>query len=274
MSTLRRLFAATLLAILLPLVPVPADAQDFWTSLGYSEVDAKDRMWMVLTSGPQYVPSVPGLRSLPAAARISFVNNATSYAKRWTQSADFKQRYADMRESRKPEKPEELMTAADRRAQDKAEMQKLVRSLDSAINEAKGMPEVQAGLRAALQQQKEMIKEIDDPKNPMYGTEAQQAFSEGQAAQRAAYAKSLKEWETTYPVSPTPIIRKSLREFLALSATVDFAARVQKTPEGGVVFVNPEYESKPPGWKALYRAGKETTATLRTAAQQWLTELK
>ena len=271
MSTLKRVFAAALLTFTLA---VPAQAQDFWSSLGYAEVDARDRLWMSLTANGLYVPAVAGVRALPQAARNSFITKAASYAKAWTKSADFQQRYAEWRELMKPEKPEALMTTADRRAKDKADLQKVIKSLDSAMAQAKGMPEVQAGIKAAIDAQKAMIKEIDDPANPNYGKDVAEAMAADHANERAEYAKALKEWETKYPVSATPVIRATLREFLALSATVDFAARVRKTESGALIFVKQEYEEKPAAWKAIYRAGKETTDALRSAAQQWLTELR
>lgn len=271
MTTRTTLFAASLLALA---IPVTTRAQDFWTSIGYSETDARDRLWMGLTGGSLYVPSIPALRTMPAAARNSFIANATSYAKRWTQSADFRQRYAEWRESSKPEKPEALLTTAQRRANDKAELQKAILSMDSVLAQTKGMPEAQAGIKAAIDQQKELIKQIDDPDNPNYSKDVEQALAADHARQSVEYAQSLKDWEAKYPVSAAPVIRATLREFLALSATVDFTARVRKTESGGLVFVLTEHEEKPAAWKALYRAGKETTDALRAAAQQWLAELK
>ena len=74
------------------------------------------------------------------------------------------------------------------------------------------------------------------------------------------------------PESPAPVIAKRLREFLAISADVDFAATL--TPRNGkMVFENAAYESKPGQWKMCYRAGKEATIAARAAVQAWLKEL-
>jgi hypothetical protein len=41
-----------------------------------------------------------------------------------------------------------------------------------------------------------------------------------------------------------------------------------------MVFVNNDYERKPPEWKLCFRAGKEATAAARVFASDWLAELK
>ena len=69
------------------------------------------------------------------------------------------------------------------------------------------------------------------------------------------------------------IITKQLKQFLDLSATVDFDAQtVQKGNK--LVFVNPAYEAKSNAWKLCFRCGKEAVTGMRKFAQQWLSELK
>ena len=271
MSTSRQLMTACV-AVAIAL-PSSLPAQDFWSSHGWNEDDLKQRIVSGLIDGFN-APSVPSLRTLPGPARTSLIASATAYTKRFTQSADFRERYAALRDSRKPDMPEAAMTMAQRRAKDKAEIQKAILSMDSSLAQAKGMPEVQAGIRTVIQQLKDQIKAIDDPANPAYGKDAEAIYAQQSTTERAEYARALKEWETRYPASPNPVIKQSLRDFLALAASVDFAAKTQRHPQGGTTFVNPDYEAKPGTWKALFRAGKETTAAMQAAAQQWLTELK
>jgi hypothetical protein len=68
------------------------------------------------------------------------------------------------------------------------------------------------------------------------------------------------------------LIAKRLREFLAVSADVDFAAKLT-SKNGKMIFENPSYEQKPGQWKMCFRAGKDATAAARAAAQAWLKEL-
>src|SRR5262249_34386946 len=69
-----------------------------------------------------------------------------------------------------------------------------------------------------------------------------------------------------------PVVARRLREFLQLSADVDFDARL-KTQDGRSVFENPAYQAKSSQWKMCFRAGREATAAARAAVQAWLTEL-
>jgi len=69
------------------------------------------------------------------------------------------------------------------------------------------------------------------------------------------------------------IIVKQLKQFLDLSASVDFTAQtIQKGNK--LVFVNPAYEAKSSAWKLCFRCGKEAVTGARNFAQQWLNELK
>ena len=69
------------------------------------------------------------------------------------------------------------------------------------------------------------------------------------------------------------IIVKQLKQFLDLSATVDFTAQTMQKGNK-LVFVNPAYEAKSPAWKLCFRCGKEAVTGARNFAQQWLNELK
>jgi len=59
-----------------------------------------------------------------------------------------------------------------------------------------------------------------------------------------------------------------------VSADVNFQAATFKSSDGSVKFSQTVYEEKPSNWKLCFRAGKETVAAARTAAKEWLDELK
>ena len=69
------------------------------------------------------------------------------------------------------------------------------------------------------------------------------------------------------------IIVRQLKQFLDLSATVDFTAQTMQKGNK-LVFVNPAYEAKSSSWKLCFRCGKEAITGARKFAQQWLNELK
>jgi hypothetical protein len=92
-------------------------------------------------------------------------------------------------------------------------------------------------------------------------------------AERAReYDASVARWKQDYPDDPKPVIVRRLREFLKVSADVDFNAKL-RTSDGRSFFENPAYEAKASQWKMCFRAGKEATTAARAAVQAWLTEL-
>lgn len=98
-------------------------------------------------------------------------------------------------------------------------------------------------------------------------------LKQGAEQGQAAYKQEVANWEKEYPVDPKPFIVKRLREFLALSATVDFTAKVSKSRDGMMRFDNAAYESRDGRWKYMYRAGKPAVDAARVAAQEWLKTL-
>lgn len=98
-----------------------------------------------------------------------------------------------------------------------------------------------------------------------FGTEVSEAEADRirkERAQRLYDERSLKG-----------VIRRSLKEFLATAATVDFAAETAAR-SGRQVFVNAAYEKKDGLWKLIYRNGKEPTEVAVQFAQAWLKELQ
>ena len=84
-------------------------------------------------------------------------------------------------------------------------------------------------------------------------------------AQKQERINALKDYKA--------IIAKQLRQFLAISANVDYNAQTA-VKNNKVVFVNPQFESKPLTWKLCFRSGKEAVTGARKFAQEWLDEMR
>lgn len=69
------------------------------------------------------------------------------------------------------------------------------------------------------------------------------------------------------PADPQDLIRNRLKEFLEVSSTVDFEAKLN-----GRTFSDPVYESKDQKWKMYYRAGKPVIEAAQDEIRKWLQE--
>lgn len=76
-------------------------------------------------------------------------------------------------------------------------------------------------------------------------------------------------WEKAYPKDPAVLIKKRLQEYLTVSATVDFNAKLTGTGRRQT-FVNAAYEKKSLKWKAIYRAGKEVNEVVTAFVKEWM----
>lgn len=79
-----------------------------------------------------------------------------------------------------------------------------------------------------------------------------------------------KKDESKYPAKASDAVKLRLQEFLDLSATVDFSARLTS----GSRFENSAYEAKPNEWKACYRAGEPVVKAAREEVEKWLSSLQ
>ncbi|HEY2431343.1 MAG TPA: hypothetical protein VGI12_01630 [Vicinamibacterales bacterium] len=247
---------------------IAAAGLDGLSQLGLTPEAAKEAIGSIITGGVND-PALPSkaFKMLPPAARAQAVTSAAGWVKAYAATPDFKKQYTQVRQSHRPEAPtwdttpeQEQQKQDDEQNKQFAESTKALASLPAEqrkqIEEAiKG-----AAQAAAATNTPEMRKMRLD------------AIKQDRARQTKAYQDELAGWNRDYPDDPKPIIVKRLKEFLALSADVDFNARL-KTQEGASTFENPAYQAKSSPWKVCYRAGKEATAAARTAAQTWLSEL-
>ncbi len=72
-----------------------------------------------------------------------------------------------------------------------------------------------------------------------------------------------------YPKDPETLIKQRLQDFLELSNTVDFDARLTSSGR----FADEAYEQKDPLWKMCFRAGRDVVQAAREEARQWLLEI-
>jgi hypothetical protein len=243
-------------------------AADVLSLLGITPQAAKQAVDSVINSGV-YNPGLPAgaFKLMPAGARAEAVAAGVAWLKTYTASAEFKQKYAAIRETHKPPAPafagtpeEEIKKADEEQKQQAEESKKALAALP-----ADQRAQIEEGLKAAQAAAAQM-------NTPEMRKTRLDAINAERASRTRQYEQELATWQRNYPESAGPVIARRLREFLAISADVDFAAKLTSR-NGKMVFENPAYEQKPGQWKMCFRAGQEATTAARAAAQAWLKEL-
>ena len=244
-------------------------AADVLAQLGIPVQAAREAAGTAISNG-LYNPGLPSqaFKLLSPAARAEAATAGVAWLKIYTATPEFKEQYARIREKHKPEAPQfdgtpedELKKEAEEQKRQAEESKKAVASLP---------PEQRQAVERALQSSAAQLAQMDTP-------EARKARLDGIATARAELTKQheldLATWKRNYPDNPAPAIARRLREFLAMSADVDFGAKLT-AQETRMMFENPAYQAKGSQWKLCYRAGREATTAARTAVSAWLKELE
>jgi hypothetical protein len=240
-------------------------AADVLSQLGVAPQEAKEAVDSVINTGVNN-PGLPAkaFKLMPAAARAEVAAAGIAWLKTYTASPEFKQQYAKIRENHKPTPPEFEGTPEDqaKKADEEQKQQE-----EQTMKALAAMP---ADQRAELEK---TIKAVAAQMNtPEMRKMRLDGIKEERARRTKEYDQDLATWKRDYPESPAPVIAKRLREFLAMSAEVDYDAKLTSR-SGKMVFANAAYEQKPEQWKMCYRAGKEAITAARAGVQAWLKEL-
>lgn len=139
-----------------------------------------------------------------------------------------------------------------------AQIQQMLKQAKEANEQAKVSTqeaiENEFGGEAGVQKQKEIDKSYEHDKELLLKSYQEQA-------------KAL----TSYLLHADAIanIKAALSNSISMINTVDFDATLN-----GRQFANKEYEAKDNRWKMIYRAGRTNAVIAKTAATQWISELK
>ena len=247
-------------------------AKSLLQTLKLSEDNAKNTIFSDISSNSFYVPGIRELKSIALNDRAAQVDVIGKYVKDFTSSDDFKKRYNEYRESRKPSPPEKPKSSAELKAEYKADLQKSITEMKT--NKSSAPADQQAMYDETIKMLEDQLKEIDNPDNPMFSPQMDEYSKMAYEQQMDQHKKDVAEWEAKYPVNnPKPLIKTWLESFLEQTKDVDFSAQTA-IDKNRTLFVKQEYERMNSMWKLCYRAGKETTEAGRKFAQSWLGELK
>ncbi|MEI7812676.1 MAG: hypothetical protein WCJ01_09665 [Ignavibacteria bacterium] len=240
------------------------------SQLDISEESANNQVLSNILYSSYNYPFPGSLKNTPMDERPAIVKIIGGFAKVYTKSDDFKRKYLEYQESKKPAIPEAPIYASAAREQYRAEYNA---SLKEMIKLQNSLPADQkTAYDEAIKMITEMIAGLDDPDNPVFSKETDNVLKQQYEAQLAEYNNQIAEWERNRNGDPQQMVKKWISEFLDVTKDIDFNAEL-KSEYGKKKFVNQEYESKPPVWKLCFRAGKSTTETARAYAQTWLSSL-
>jgi hypothetical protein len=241
---------------------------DVLTQLGLTLDAVKEAVGSIITAGVSN-PGLPAqaFKLMPPAARAQAAIAGVAWLKTYAASADFQRQYLQVRKRHKPDAPtyeltpeQELKKTDDDQKQQFEESKQAIAGLP---------PEQRKVMEDALKNAADLAAKTNTPEQRTIRLDAIRL----ERAERAKeYDAALAKWKQDYPDDPRPVIVRRLREFMQLSADVDFNATL-KTRDGRSVFENPAYQAKSSQWKMCFRAGREATAAARAAVQAWLTEL-
>jgi hypothetical protein len=240
------------------------------TKLALDPVSAKESILDSLTSGSVYnYKAMEAFKALPASARAAIVSAGLGWIKAYVETAEFQTAYGEYRAKEKPETPAVRPAQDEQIKKQKAEFEKQVVEMRKSM----------AGLDAATKESmdnsiKEMRAQMEAmEKDPQQKELMRQMTEMARSEDKKKYEEQLADWDSKFPADPRLLIKKRINAFLAASAGVDFAAKLAVLGDK-MVFVNGDYEQKPPEWKVCFRAGKEATDAARAFAKTWLTELE
>jgi hypothetical protein len=207
---------------------------------------------------------------LPLSARGAAASALFSWAKAYVNSAAFKASYDSYRKSvvgtaRKPEPSvdEVMKKQADEQRAGLEEMKKNLA--------ASGLPPAEQ--EKILAAWKDAAAKAASPEF----TEGMRKSLEAERAERSASeARLTAELEQSLPADPQELFARRLREFLDITADVNFAARTISLTGGadGIEFRDAADRQRHWIWQTAAIVGSEATAAARAAAETWLAEIE
>jgi hypothetical protein len=257
------------LSFLLLQRPACAGSDDVLPRLGLTPTTAGEGILGPLTGGtPYHEAAYKAFKALPGAARADVVRAGLAWIKAYVARAEFQEAYRRLREGEKPAAPEPRIGADDQIRKMRADTEKSIAEMK------KNMAAMDAGTRkqmeAVIQQLRAQMAQLESPQQKEMMRQGTALAAEGD---RKRHEEELREWERDLPADPRLLVARRIREFLAASADVDYAARL--APRGDkMVFASEAYEKKPAEWKLCFRAGREATEAARSFARAWLAELE
>jgi hypothetical protein len=251
-------------------------AQGALAQLGLTEAAARNFVLGEIKSPAQYRRAdiaIAGTRAflkLPPAARGPAATALFAWAKAYVNSPAFKTSYDSYRKG----------VVGDGRRGGPTVDEIMKKELDDA---RAGLEEMKKNLAASglppAEQEKILAawkEAAAQASSPEFIDAKRKALETERAEASASEARVIAELEEKLPADPQRLFARRLREFLDLTADVDFSARTISLTGGpdGVEFLDKTDRQRHWMWQEAAIVGPEATAAARAAAEAWLKEVE
>lgn len=246
-------------------------AQDSMADFGLKVNELEEYMVESLANG--HIPAHPDkkvYKTASPAVQAAFVRNTLSWFKSYTETDAFQKDYAEQRASAKPAPPK-ASTADEKYDAQLAEQRQELEKMKQEV--AQMPPDIQKQMQAALKQMEAEIEE--QAKDPKMAELMKQGYEQESVSEQESYQNQMATWEKKYPADPKVLIASRLRQFMEVSQSVDFDAKLVPVGQSKLMkFANPQYEAQASEWKLCYRAGREPVQAARAFVGEWLAQLE
>lgn len=206
--------------------------------------------------------------ALPSSSRAAAATALFAWAKADVASPPFKASYARYRQGLIAPARQYALTVEQQVRKDVDEQ---LAGFEQMRQAAEKVPPAEGA--ALLEQVKKARAHLTDP---VFIKEMEATVAAERAREGDGRVEANSSVEEATPADPDVLFARHLREFLAATADVNFAARTISLTGGldGIEFVDKADRAKPWMWQEAALVGPEATAAARAAAEAWLKEIE
>jgi flagellar biosynthesis GTPase FlhF len=192
---------------------------EFLQKLGIPEEFAKDCIWSSLSGMYLSHPGGTRLLQVSTSERATMTREIASYARSYTKSGEFKKKYLEYRETRKPTPPEKPKPMAQLKKEQKEQYQKSISETEESMKTMSA--DQKKMMKDVVDMFRQQLKSLDDPNNTMYGSEMDKMQTQGYEMELQEHKERLATWEQENPSAPDAMIKRWLTEFRDVSKGID-----------------------------------------------------
>lgn len=225
---------------------------------------AQDRRSEIATAGTR------AFLKLPASARGAAATALFAWAKAYVNSPAFTASYGSYRKGTVPQTRQDSLTVEEAVKQEMDEQRAGMEEMRKNLAASGLPPAEQEKILAAWKDAEAQATTPEALAARRRALEAERA----EARQSAATLRETADYQT--PADPQTLFARRLREFLALTADVDFSAKTISLTGGpdGIEFIDKADRQRHWIWQQAAIVGPEATAAARAAAGAWLKEIE